>query len=52
MFSVTLMQLLILKKIYNGTIPTCGFQLSKKALWQTQSRISNPVVFGISLATL
>ena len=31
---------------YNGTIATCGFQISKKALWQTESRIS------ISLATL
>ena len=31
---------------YNGTTPTCGFQISKTALWQTESRIS------ISLATL
>ena len=37
---------------YNGTIPTCGFQLSKKASWETESRISIQVVFGISLATL
>ena len=37
---------------YNGTIPTCRFQLSKKALRQTESRISIQVVFGISLVTL
>ena len=37
---------------YNGNIPTCGFQLSKKALWPTESHISIQVVFGISLATL
>ena len=37
----------------NGTIPTCGFQLSKKALCPTpESRISIQVVFRISLATL
>ena len=38
--------------ITDGTIPTCGFQLSQKALWQTELGISIQVVFGISLAIL
>ena len=37
---------------YNGTIPSCGFQLSQKPLWQTELSISIQVVFGVSLATL
>ena len=31
---------------YNETIPTCGCQLSRKALWQTESRISIQVRFS------